>query len=290
MTPLLTPWLPFPLEPGGHPPVGYELGPADLTLTAAAGTDMFVDPAGSGQAPDAGRLTGTPPAGDFSLAAHVSVGFASTYDAGVLVLHAGPRRWAKLCFELSPQLTPTAVTVVTRGTSDDCNSFEVTGDSLWLRITRSGAAWAFHASTDGGWWRLLRYFSLGVTTGPAGPARRAGPAAKRAAPTARLGSAFSRSRRRARAARPPSGGSRSAPARQLTCATGADLCDRRPAGAAYWMPSATRQVSSSVWVGPSASRATDTSRSGSPTPRTAATSFATPSSMDLSRRSTSPSL
>jgi hypothetical protein len=32
---------------------------------------------------------------------------------------------------------------------------------LWLRITRSGAAWAFHASTDGSWWRLLRYFALG---------------------------------------------------------------------------------------------------------------------------------
>jgi regulation of enolase protein 1 (concanavalin A-like superfamily) len=51
--------------------------------------------------------------------------------------------------------------VVTRETSDDSNSFEVAGDSLWLRITRSGVAWAFHASTDGSWWRLLRYFSLG---------------------------------------------------------------------------------------------------------------------------------
>ena len=167
MTPLQTPWMPFPLEPGGHPPVGYELGPATLTLTAAAGTDMFVDPAGTGRLPDAGRLTGTPPAGDFSLTAHVSVVFASTYDAGVLVLDAGPRHWAKLCFELSPQGTPMAVTVVTRGTSDDCNSFEVTGDSLWLRMTRSGAAWAFHASTDGAWWRLLRYFSLGPASGQA---------------------------------------------------------------------------------------------------------------------------
>ena len=55
---------------------------------------------------------------------------------------------------------PTAVTVVTRGTSDDCNSFEVDGTTLWLRITRTGAAWAFHASPDGTWWRLLRYFSL----------------------------------------------------------------------------------------------------------------------------------
>ena len=82
------------------------------------------------------------------------------YDAGVLLVHAADRQWAKLCFEYSPQLTPTAVTVVTREISDDCNSFEVDGHTLWLRITRSGAAWAFHASADGAWWRLLRYFAL----------------------------------------------------------------------------------------------------------------------------------
>ena len=51
--------------------------------------------------------------------------------------------------------------MVTRGRSDDSNSFEVDGDTLWLRITRSGQAWAFHASTDGSRWRLLRLFSLG---------------------------------------------------------------------------------------------------------------------------------
>jgi regulation of enolase protein 1 (concanavalin A-like superfamily) len=56
---------------------------------------------------------------------------------------------------------PSAVTVVTRELSDDCNSFEVDGSTLWLRITRSGSAFAFHASTDGSWWRLLRYFALG---------------------------------------------------------------------------------------------------------------------------------
>jgi regulation of enolase protein 1 (concanavalin A-like superfamily) len=137
-----------------------------LILSAAAGTDLFVDPGDAGEAggpgpgPDAGRFVGLPPAGDFTLAAQVSVEFASMYDAGVLLLHAAERQWAKLCFEYSPQLRPTAVTVVTRGISDDCNSFEVDGTTLWLRITRSGTAWAFHASTDGGWWRLLRYFAL----------------------------------------------------------------------------------------------------------------------------------
>jgi regulation of enolase protein 1 (concanavalin A-like superfamily) len=170
VTALKLPGLPFPLEPAGSPPPGCRVLHGALILSAAAGTDLFVDPGDTGDAgsagpgpgpgPDAGRLVGLPPAGDFTLAAQVSVEFASMYDAGVLLLHAAERQWAKLCFEYSPQLRPTAVTVVTRGTSDDCNSFEVEGSTLWLRITRSGSAWAFHASTDGSWWRLLRYFAL----------------------------------------------------------------------------------------------------------------------------------
>jgi regulation of enolase protein 1 (concanavalin A-like superfamily) len=163
---LKLPGLPFPLMPEGDPSLGCRVLSGALTLTGAAGTDLFVDPGGGvpdGGLPNAGRLAGLPPAGDFMLSAQVTVGFAAMYDAGVLLLYAAERRWAKLCFEYSPQLTPTAVTVVTREVSDDCNSFEVAGNTLWLRITRSGDAWAFHASTDGSWWRLLRYFALGGT-------------------------------------------------------------------------------------------------------------------------------
>ena len=160
LTALTIPGLPFSLAPEGYPQCQHRVEDGTLTLTSGPRTDMFVDPAGTGVVPDAGRLVGTPPGGDFSLVARVTVEFASTYDAGVLLLYAGERRWAKLCFELSPQRKPTAVTVVTKGTSDDCNSFEVTERSLWLRMTRTGAAWAFHASADGSWWRLLRYFSL----------------------------------------------------------------------------------------------------------------------------------
>jgi hypothetical protein len=137
-----------------------------LTLTGGAKSDLFIDPAGEeGARPDAGRLTGLPGDRDFTLAARVTVGFASVFDAGVLLLYLSERRWAKLCYELSPQRRPTAVTVVTRGTSDDSNSFETAGGPLWLRITRSGRAWAFHASEDGAWWRLLRYFTLGEASG-----------------------------------------------------------------------------------------------------------------------------
>lgn len=177
MTTIDIPELPFPLLPDGGPSCAVQVADGEhggraLILTGAAGTDMFVDPAGGGPTVDAGRLVGVPPDGDFMLAARVTVGFATTYDAGALLIHAGQRRWAKLCYELSPQLVPTAVTVVTRDVSDDCNSFEAADRQLWLRITRAGRAWAFHASTDGRWWRLLRYFALGDVPGdPADPAR-----------------------------------------------------------------------------------------------------------------------
>ena len=151
--------LPFTLAPVGD--CAHTLLPDGLELTAQARTDLFVDPAGDGSdLPDAGRLVGTPPPGDFTFSAHVTVDFTTTYDAGVLLLHVSDRQWAKLCFEYSPQHKPTAVTVVTKDFSDDANAFTVEGNSLHLRITRTGRAWAFHASTDGAWWHLLRLFSL----------------------------------------------------------------------------------------------------------------------------------
>ena len=51
---------------------------------------------------------------------------------------------------------PTVCTVVTRGHSDDANSFAVDGSSVWLRISRTGRAFAFHASRDGERWTFVR--------------------------------------------------------------------------------------------------------------------------------------
>jgi uncharacterized protein len=166
VTDLFIPGLPFPLAPSGTPACQAVVSAGALTLTAGPKSDMFIDPVGDeGARPDAGRLTGLPGDQDFSLAARVTVGFENVFDAGVLVLYLSDRRWAKLCYEFSPQREPTAVTVVTRGTSDDSNSFTTDGGPLWLRLTRSGRAWAFHASHDGAWWLLLRYFTLGEASG-----------------------------------------------------------------------------------------------------------------------------
>jgi len=166
--PITHPGIPFPLS-WAAPPVDWALSPqGDLSITAGPGTDLFIDPA---RAADPAPIATAPRLlgrwlGDFQLSARVSVGFRSTFDAGVLVVWADDETWAKLCFELSPQGDPTIVSVVTRGLSDDCNSFVVEAPWVWLRISRLGPTYAFHASTDGKAWRLVRYFVLGGRPDP----------------------------------------------------------------------------------------------------------------------------
>lgn len=144
-------WQPLPAE--------WSTEGALLAVKAGARTDLFVDPGTGAETLTAPRLLGAAE-GDFVFSARVSVGFGSTFDAGVLLLWMGPRSWAKLCFELSPDGEPIVVSVVTRGVSDDCNSFVVEGNEVWLRVARLGPAFAFHASTDGHRWQLVRHFAL----------------------------------------------------------------------------------------------------------------------------------
>jgi regulation of enolase protein 1 (concanavalin A-like superfamily) len=130
-----------------------------LLIRSGARTDMFVSPDGSAETLNAARLC-CDVGGDWMLSARVRVAFAATFDAGALLVISGERMWGKLCFEYSPQNEPMVVSVVTRGRSDDCNSFVVRQDHIFLRIARMGSACAFHASTDGATWQLIRHFTI----------------------------------------------------------------------------------------------------------------------------------
>lgn len=143
------------------PPVSFGQECDSLRIEAGPRTDWFVDPSGESEPLATGPALVGRVEGDYVFSARVSVDFAATFDAGVLMLHADDGTWAKLCFELSPYGRPMIVSVVTRGVSDDCNSLVVSGESAWLRIARLGPAFAFHASTDGRRWELVRHFSLG---------------------------------------------------------------------------------------------------------------------------------
>jgi uncharacterized protein len=141
-------------------PQAWSTGEGRLTIAAGPKTDWFVDPAGDARpVVNAPALVGSA-AGDFIFSAHVSVEAAATFDAGVLMLHASESCWAKLCLERSPAGRPMVVSVVTQGHSDDCNSAVLEHESAWLRVARLGAAYAFHVSTDGQRWQLVRYFRL----------------------------------------------------------------------------------------------------------------------------------
>jgi uncharacterized protein len=143
-------------------PLDWDAGDGTrLTIAAPELTDLFIDPSGSGVTDNLVRAMFAPPDPSFLLSARVAVDFASTYDAGVLLLMEKDDVWAKLCFEFSPQKEPTVVSVVTRGVSDDCNSAVIEGREVFLRMAHTPEATAFHYSLDGRFWHMVRYFSLG---------------------------------------------------------------------------------------------------------------------------------
>jgi regulation of enolase protein 1 (concanavalin A-like superfamily) len=136
-----------------------------LSILAPPGTDLFADPGNGTRTDSAPAALLVPPDESFLLSARVEVTFGATFDAGALHAWVDGDLWAKLCFELSPQREPTIVSVVNRGVSDDCNSVTVSGTSAFLRVAHLGRATAFHWSSDGKHWSLVRYFTLGRTAG-----------------------------------------------------------------------------------------------------------------------------
>jgi regulation of enolase protein 1 (concanavalin A-like superfamily) len=130
-----------------------------LTISSNPKTDWFVDPFDGTVAKTAPILLFTP-GSDYVLSARVTVHFATKWDAGALMLWGDDHYWAKLSYEFSPDQKPTLVTVVTRGLSDDCNSQSLSGDSVYLRIAKSGSTYVFYFATDGKIWQILRTFSL----------------------------------------------------------------------------------------------------------------------------------
>lgn len=152
------PNLPYSLQ-WLNQPRSWKLSPElQLTIEAPARTDWFIDPQGAVNISNAPALL-FPTSGPCILSAQVSAKHEATYDAGVLMVYEGPLAWAKLCLERSPQGVPTVVSVVTKGVSDDCNAFAVSGPA-YFRISRLEKAYAFHVSENGTQWSLIRYFRL----------------------------------------------------------------------------------------------------------------------------------
>jgi regulation of enolase protein 1 (concanavalin A-like superfamily) len=143
-----------------HEPKDCQVRPDGFAITAPEESDCFIDPAGTLHRDNAPAALFEPPDAHFILSARVTVDFAATFDAGVLFIYQHDTCWAKLCFEYSPQRKPMIVSVVTKGTSDDCNSLPVEGQ-VYLRAAVTPQTVTFHYSQDARYWQMVRYFSLG---------------------------------------------------------------------------------------------------------------------------------
>ena len=143
-------------------PVDWTVDGLDgLTVKAGAKTDYFTDPQTNqprNNAPGAFFAVDAP---DVLLSAKLTVDFASDFDAGALFVYDRDDLWGKLCFEYSPRKEPMIVSVINRGTSDDCNGVVIDGNQVYLRVAKLGDVFAFHYSTDGRFWHFVRYFTLG---------------------------------------------------------------------------------------------------------------------------------
>lgn len=158
--------IPFELETKHSGSWNYLVDEKKLEVIALPHSDIYINPAGNDSLDaqslmNATTLLGVPPEGDFKFVAKITVGFKSQFDAGVLLIWQDENYWAKFCFEYSPDSSPMVVSVVTLNFSDDANSFVVPDNSIWYRVSRQDNVYAFHASTDGKVWQLIRVFTLG---------------------------------------------------------------------------------------------------------------------------------
>lgn len=98
--------------------------------------------------------------GDFVLRVKVSHAFRDTYDSASVMVMQDMDHWAKACFELTDFGTHAAVSVVTKGYSDDANGCNIEGNTAWLQVCRVGNSFAFHYSVDGETFYMTRFFIL----------------------------------------------------------------------------------------------------------------------------------
>lgn len=100
--------------------------------------------------------------GDFIIKSKVCPEFRNVYDAGCLLIYESDERWIKLAFENTDLGYTSIISIVTNGTSDDCNGEKFEKENVWLQIVRKDDNWSFHYSEDGDTWKMVRYFRINL--------------------------------------------------------------------------------------------------------------------------------
>lgn len=100
--------------------------------------------------------------GNFIMRVKVELDFKDTFDSSSIMVMKDMNVWAKACFELTDFGTHAVVSVVTNFVSDDANGSNIKEKAVWLQVVRTGQSFAFHYSTDGVHFYMMRFFNLPV--------------------------------------------------------------------------------------------------------------------------------
>ncbi len=141
-------------------PVDWSVKDGALTIKAGNKTDWYIAPHDGSQVATSPLLLFPAPK-DFWFSAKVTVDFRSQFDAGALIIYADEKNWVKFAFESPNGKTGSIISVVTRGLSDDNTGTSIEGDSVYLKVSKTGQAIFLFFSTDGKKWNVTRAFNLG---------------------------------------------------------------------------------------------------------------------------------
>ena len=141
-------------------PTDWHVKDGILTIKSAEKADWYIAPTGTEQVASSPLLLFPAPK-DFWFSAKITIDFKSQFDAGVLVLYADEKNWLKFAFESPNGKTGSIVSVVTRGLSDDNTGTAIEGNSVYLKISKTGQAIFLFFSADGKKWNVTRAFNLG---------------------------------------------------------------------------------------------------------------------------------
>lgn len=143
-------------------PEHFRLEKNGITIVAGEKTDMFRDPNVTYNTDNAPKLLFTADP-DFVLSASIEHAFDNKWDGGALVLKQDSLNWIKFCFERDYLGARRVVSVVTKNTSDDCNSVELTANKVFFKVARAGHVITLYYSLNGVQWVLVRHFQFDAT-------------------------------------------------------------------------------------------------------------------------------
>lgn len=145
-------------------PVSYTLVNNELTIVAGEKTDMFRDPNVTYNTDNAPKLLFKADE-DFVLSASIEHSFTNKWDGGAIIIKSDSLNWVKFCFEKDYTGARRVVSVVTRNSSDDCNSVEINANKVFYKIAKAGNVVTLYYSTEGITWFLVRHLQFDAKPG-----------------------------------------------------------------------------------------------------------------------------